>query len=298
MEFNRQRIIERRTTATEVINTNLPIGPLSHLMITMDGYNVTDEATLAEILAFINNVQVTHHGVGILDVQSEDLYGVNAYLYRKLPELTGRLATDNLHRSITLIVPFGRKIMDANECFPATKKGELVLRVDTTVPATSLDNSTISIDAVELVGAAPTRYLRTLRKALSAPGATGVFEFELPTGNKLVSVQFRLVTVPAASSHTYGVNVAKLMVNNKEYGYTAADMMIMCGERGSRIGGANATIAAQGLGPLELQAWMDFDPQGNDDWLVDTAGKDSVKLSLDYGVNEAVNLTTMELVAV
>lgn len=297
MEFNRQRIVERHAAATEVIQENLPIGPLSHLVITLDGYNVTDEATLAEILAFINNIQVTHHGVGIVDLQSEDLYGVHAYLLRKLPTLTGRLATDNEQRTLTLVVPFGRRLFNPAECFPGTKKGELVLRVDMTVPTGSLDNSTISIDAVELVGAAPAAYLKTLRKALAAPGATGEREYELALGNKLVMCQFRMVTVPTTSSHAYGIDVAKLLVDNKEYGYTSADMMVMCGERGYRVGCANTTIAAQGLGPLELVAWMDFDPVGNDEWLIDTAGKSSVKLNLNMGVNEAVNLTTLELVA-
>jgi hypothetical protein len=298
MEFNRQRIVERHTTATEVLEENLPIGPLSHLIFTIDGYNATDEATLAELLGFVNNIQVTLGGVGIVDLQSEDLYGVNAYLLRRLPECTGRLATDNEQRTLTLIVPFGRRIFDPAECFPASPKGKLVLRVDMTVPATSWDNSTISIDAVELVGATPTRYLKTLRKALAAPGATGEREYELPLGNQLVCCQFRMVTVPTTSSHTYGIDIAKLLVNNKEYGYTSADMMCMCGERGLRIGGPSATIAAQGLGPLELMAWMDFDPRNNDDWLIDTADKSSVKLNLNMGVNEAVNLTTLELVKV
>ena len=104
MEFLRTRLVERHTTATEVIEEQLPTDPLSHIIITMDAYNVTDEATLAEILAFINNVQVTDHGQAIYDLQSEDMYGVQAYLQRCLPELTGRLATDDYNRSITLIV--------------------------------------------------------------------------------------------------------------------------------------------------------------------------------------------------
>jgi len=165
------------------------------------------------------------------------------------------------------------------------------------VPTASMDNSLISVDAVELIGATPARYLKTIRKALSAPGSTGEHEFELSCGNKLVACQFRLVTVPTTSSHAYGVNGVSLMVENKEQLYTSADMMCMMGERGLRIGHPSSTIAAQGLGPLELIAWLDLDPVGNDEFLLDTAGKESVKLKLDYGVNEAVDLTTLELVA-
>lgn len=296
MEFIRSRLVERHTTATEVIEKDLGVNALSHLIITLDGLNVTDEATLAEVLAFINNVQVTRLGQTVVDLQSEDLYGINAYLFRSLPTLTGRLATDNYTRSLTLIVPFGRTIMNAAECYPAQKKGELTLRLDTTVPSSSLDGSTVSVDMVELVDASPTQYIKTYRRALSAPGATGEREHELSLGNKLVMCQFRLTTVPTTSSHTFGVDVVKLLVDNREYGYAAADMMCLCGERMLRVGCPDATIAAQGLSPLNNIAWMDFDPLGNDEFLVDTSQYTSVKLNLDMGVDEATNLTVMELV--
>ena len=298
MEFNRQRIVERHTTATEVLQENLPINPLSHLIITIDGWNATDEATLAEL------PRVLEQRASDPPRRRRPRPAVRRPVRRQrvsLPQ-AARMHRPARHRQRTAHAHLRGALRPPDfrprRVFPRHEKGQLVLRVDTTVPATSWDNSTISIDAVELIGATPTRYLRCLRKALAAPGATGVFEFEMPTGNELVACQFRLVTVPTTSSHAYGVNIAKLMVDNKEYGYTTADMMVMCGERGLRVGAPNATIAAQGLGPLELIAWMDFDLRDNDEWLIDTAGKSSVKLSLDFGVNEAVNLTTMELVAV
>ena len=54
MEFNRQRIIERHTMATEVLTESLPIGPLSHLIVTMAGYNATDEVSGVSIAAANN----------------------------------------------------------------------------------------------------------------------------------------------------------------------------------------------------------------------------------------------------
>jgi hypothetical protein len=298
MQFIRSRLIERRTTATEVIVKDLPINPLSHLVITLDGYNVTDEATLAEILAFINNVQVTKSGVTVIDLQSEDLFAVNAYLFRALPTLTGRLATDNYQRTLTLVVPFGRAVFNPQQCFPATRKGELTLRVDTTVPTASLDNSTISIDTVEMPDAAPASWLKCHRMNLAATGATGERDVELPIGNKLLMAQLRLTTVPAASSHTYGVDVVKLLQNNKEFGFAAADVMCLAGERALRVGCPDTTIAAQGLSPLNNIVWVDFDPTGDGQFAIDTAGMSSVKLRLNMGVNEATELTLLEQVAV
>jgi hypothetical protein len=274
------------------------VNALSHLVITMDAYNATDEATLAELLAFINNVQVTKSGVGVIDLQSEDLYALNAYLFRGLPTLTGRLATDNYTRSVTLVVPFGRRILDAGECFPPTKKGELTLRVDTTVPATSADNSTITIEAVEIVDANPQGFLRAQRKAISAPGATGWNHVDLPIGNRIVCLQLRCTTIPTTSSHTFGVEHAKVLVENQEYGYASADGMCLAGERALRVGCPDTTIAAQGLSPLNNIMWLDFDPRGDGEFLLETAGKSSLQLGLDMGVDEATQLSVVELVGV
>jgi len=297
MEFLRTRLVERHTTATEVIEEQLPTDPLSHIIITMDAYNVTDEATLAEILAFINNVQVTDHGQAIYDLQSEDMYGVQAYLQRRLPELTGRLATDKYNRSITLIAQFGRRLFDPAECYPGRKAGDLQLRIDTTVPATSWDNSTISVDVVTLPGASPQNWLKQYRKAIAAPGATGDSEIDLNRGNRLLCCQIRMTTVPTTSSHTYGIDQIALLANNKELQLASSDMMCLAGERALRIGNPETSIAAQGLGRLNNIFWLDFDPNSDGNYAIDTSQYGRVHLKATYGVDEAQSLSFLELCA-
>lgn len=297
MEMLRTRLVERHTTATEVIDEWLPTDPLSHLIITLDGYNVTDEATLAEILAFINNLQVLDNGVTVYDLQSEDLYAVQAYLQRRLPELTGRLATDNYTRSLTLIVPFGRKLYDPSECYPGRPANKVKVRIDTTVPTGSLDNSTIEVDVVSLPGATPTAHLKVYRQALSAPGSLGWHTIELERQNKLLCAQLRMTTVPTTSSHEYGINTVELLADNKEHALSNADMMCLAGERALRIGGPDAAIAAQGLSPLNNIFWVDFDPHGDGAYAIDTAKYGSLKLNAEYGVDEVQSLTLIELEA-
>jgi len=298
MEFIRSSLLKDYTTATEPKKLDLPVNPLSHLIISMDGYNVSDEATLAEIIAFINKVTVTHSGKTIIDIQSEDLYGLNAYLFCRPPILTSKIATDNAARCLSLIVPFGRRIFDPSECYPATRKGELTLTLDTTVPSASLDNSTLNIEAVELVGATPSQYLKTTQLVVVAPGATGDNNIELPIGNKIVCVQIRMTTFPGASSHTYGVDVAKILVDNKEFGYSAARAQCLTGDMIFRVCNQPGDIAAQGEIQPDNIVWLDYDPQGDGQWLLETAGKSSVKIRMTMGVNEATTLTIAELVAV
>jgi len=298
MEFIRSNLLRDHTAATEVKKIDLPVNPISHLIISLDMYNATDEATLAEVLAFINTIQVTHNGRAILSMQSEDLYGLNSYLYGNRPVLVGKLATDNLLRCLSLVVPFGRRIFDPDECFPGTRKGELTLSLDYTAPATSADNGTLNIEAVELPEATPQRFLKSIMNTVSAPGATGDNDYELPIGNPIVAAMIRCTTWPAASSHAFGVDMAKVLVDNKEFGYASARAQCMTGDLIHRYDTQHGAIAAQGLITPDSVFFVDFDPAKDGNFLLETAGKSSVKLRMEMGVDEATYVSTMELVDV
>ena len=296
MEFNRSSLLKDHTMATEVIEEDLPISPLSHIIFTVDYYNATDEATLAEVLGFINTVTVSKSGQSILSLQSEDLYALNAYLFGRRPVHSAKLGTDNLNRSLTLMVPMGRRLFDPQECYPAHQKGDLTLYVDTTVPATTLDNAVVNIETVELPGATPSRYLKSTMKTVTAPGATGNNDVDLPIGNELVALILRLTTWYAASTHALGVENAKLLVNNNEYGYRDARIHCLVGDLINLYETQHGNIAAQGLEPQAHTVFMDFDPTKDDKFIIDTAGKTSMKLRLDMGVDEAAYVSILELV--
>lgn len=298
MEFIRSSLVRDRTAATEVLKLDLPVNALSHLIISLDMYNATDEATLAEVLAFINSVTVTHSGKTVISGQSEDLYAVNARMFGRRPVLTGKIATDNQLRCLSLIVPFGRKIFNPEECYPATRKGELTLSLDYTAPATAADNGTLNIEAVELVGATPRHYMKTVMSTISAPGATGDNDWDMPIGNEIIAAAIRMTTWPGASSHTFGVDMAKVLVENREYGYAAARAQCLAGDLISQYETQHGTIAAQGFITPASVVWLDFDPARDGNFLLDTKGKSSVKMRLEMGVDEATYVTLLERVAV
>jgi len=297
-QFIRSSLLKDHTTATETKKIDLPVNPLSHLIISIDGYNVTNEATLAEILAFINKIDVSYLGTSILSLESEDLFALNTYLYKHNPVLTQNVATDDAARTLSLIVPFGRKIFNPTECFPATKKGELTLSLNTTVPATSFDNSTLNIEAVELLEASPTQYLKCTTISVAAPGATGDKDIDLPIGNDIVAIQLRMTTFPTTSSHTYGIDSAKILVDNKEFGYSFARAQCLTGDGIFKFNSLPRNIAAFGNVIPANVVWLDYDPNMDDAWLLQTAGKSSVKVRLHFGVNEAQTLSVSELVKV
>jgi len=297
MEFIRSNLILDRTSATEVIERDLPTNPISHLILTLSCCQAADEITLAEALAFINTVEVTRSGVTILSMQSEDLHALNCYLYRQAPIFNHAITTATATRTLGLIIPFGRKIFDPTECFPATKKGDLTVRINTTVIATSAITGIYSLESVELVGATPGSYLKSTMMTIVAPGAVGDNDIELPIGNKIVALQIRRTSGPADTTHVYGVANVRVLVDNKEYGYASARAQCLEADKLFRGCGAKMNmLLQQDVLPI-LTFWIDYDPNGDGQWLLDTAGKSSVKVRLNMGVNEATYLTVIELVA-
>lgn len=298
MKFIRSPLVINRTAATEILQKDLPVNPLSHLIISLEMYNATDEATLAEILAFINKIEVTHMGKTIVSLESEDLAAENAYLYKANPILTQNDAADNTTRLLSLIVPFGRSIFNPDECYPATKKGELQLNLDYTAPNTAADNGILNIETVEILGANPTKYLKSTMLTVTAPGATGDHDVDLPIGNDIIALQLRMTTFPATSSHTYGVNRARVLVDNSEEGYADASAQGLVGDGIFHLSTLPRDIAAFGdIIPANV-VWLDYDPLRDNNYLLQTEGKSSVKARLNMGVDEATYLTIMELVRV
>ena len=298
MEFIRSNILKDHTSATEVIEKDLPTGPLSHLILAVSCCQATDEITLAELLAFINKIEVTKKGVEITSLESEDLFGTNCYLYRKPPIKTNNITTATATTTLGLIIPFGRKIFDPDECYPATKKGDLTVRIDTTVIATAAITGIFNLEAVELVGATPKHYLKTTLMTVAAPGKTGDNDVELPMGNEIIALQIRRTSGPAATTHLYGVDAASILKNNKQFGYASAQAECLDADIGLRMGGLRSTMLLQQLLVPEKIFWMDFDPNDDSKWLLNTKDATSLKLRLNMGVNEATYVTLMERVAV
>lgn len=294
-DFIRSNILDARTMATEVFTEDLPINPISHLILTLEAFNATDEATIAEILGFINLITVRHVGIQIINLESEDLANLNSYLYGSGGQALAPIATDNQHLSYSLIIPFGRRIFDPDECFPATRKGEFQITLDTTIPATSLDNAIISLSAVELPDATPLRHLISTLFSFAAPGATGEQDLDLPIGNDLLAVLFRLTSFPGASEFLFGIDDYRLLVDNRETGIASAKASELAGEMITRAPGTVRSTAAQGGLIPNTCLWMDFDPNRDGEYMIDTRGRSRVHIRANYGVNEAVKMAPLEL---
>ena len=121
-------------TAGTVKTLDLPVNPLSHIVLTLKCLNVTDEATLAEVLDRLTKVEVLYKGAALISVSGADLFALNCVLFGKVPILTNRVATDNATRSITMYIPLGRSVYNPAECFKATKKANFSSKLPSAQP--------------------------------------------------------------------------------------------------------------------------------------------------------------------
>jgi hypothetical protein len=283
--------------ASDVKTYDLPINPLSAVIITLKGLNATDEATLAEVLARLTKITVSRMGQTVYDISGADLYALNVVMFGHEPILTNIVATDNATRSITLVLPFGRKMYDPEECHPATRKGEFKLQITFSATETAIDGLILLVETVELLGASPKRYLKVTTLSDSA-SAAGEEDLDLPIGNVLAKILLFSTTVPTGTAWTTTVDWIKLMRNNTEHQIAKTKWEALHGELLRICGYIGDHSAAFGDDKIHKYGVLEFSPDGRDNFLVDTKGASSMKLRLYAGDTNEYRAIPIELVSV
>jgi len=133
---------------------------------------------------------------------------------------------------------------------------------------------------------------------ITAPGALGDNDVYIPMGNDFAAMCLRLTTWLTVATHTLGVDFVQLLVDDNNFMYQAAKVHSLMGDMVNIMETQHGAIGLQGLIQPEQCVFLDFDPMRNDEYLLKTAGKTSVKLRLEMGVNEATYLSLYELVNV
>jgi len=279
-----------------VYSYDLPVNPLSHIVLTIKCLNNLAEATLAQVLSMIPKLEVVYRGTGIYSLAAADLYVLNCLLLGYSPILTNRVATDNATRSLSLIVPFGRKLYNTEECFPATKKGEFQLQLTADVAVTNADGLILQVETVELFDASPSRHLK-IGTLTQTPTATGDNDLDLPIGNVFLGILLWGTTFPSGVSWVATIEQAKFLVDNDEVMYSKANWESLRANLWTRCGYLGDRSAAAGNDELVQYALLDFDPTKDDAYALDTAGKSSVKIRYVAGDTNPIRALPIELIS-
>jgi hypothetical protein len=309
-------LTEYTPAADETKQVDLGTDPMSHLILRLSCLNngANTKATLAQILGALEVFEILYKGSAIISVNGADLYALSTLLRRAEPWQINEINTDDAVRTLILTIPFGRKIFDPLECYPETKKGDLVCSMKVDIADTGYDGLILHLEQVELPGAAPKQHLKYTQKVIT-PAATGEYNVDLPRGNKYAGILFFGTTVPTGTAWTTTLNDFSLLLNNENKFYVKTFWEILHGAMMNRISpakawseaihrtntdstydqnsdtGANETVDSD----LENYALMDFSPNNEDDFLIDSAALNSLAVKPTAGDTSAARCIPIEL---
>ncbi|MBA7702585.1 hypothetical protein ES703_111354 [subsurface metagenome] len=84
---------------------------------------------------------------------------------------------------------------------------------------TQIDGVSLQVEAVELPGANPERFLKMTSSSVT-PSATGEFDVELPIGNQISDIILWGTTIPSADTATTTIQTIEVRKNNSEFMYS------------------------------------------------------------------------------
>lgn len=296
-EFIRSVIVQDVTPAADGTYTyDLPVNALSHINLTIKCLNVTDEATIAQTLALVTDIKVLHRGTSIFQMSAADLYAYNHVMLRRQPIALNMIATDNATRAITLIIPFGRKLLDPDEAFPQTKAGNLQLQLTVDIATSDADGLILQVETTEIADANPTHYLKATTLT-HTPAATGASDVDLPIGNTLLGLLIFSTTVPATTAWTTTVDKLKLLSDNTETHFSETNWESLHGDLIARCGDYPGHTTARGDDSIAHYAYADMDVNDDGQYALDTKGLAALKARITAGDTNALRIIPVELVA-
>lgn len=294
MQFLRSLMGAEETAANGVvIERDLPVNPVTGVLITVKFLNDTGTASqytiIAAALAVLSNINVAYRGANIIDGSGADLAQLMACMTGEAPSETAATTGNDAARSVTLPLYFGRTPYDPKECFPATRRGDLILRITPSLPQTGIDTVEIVCESIELLDAKPERFAKvtTISRVFNS---TGDQDIDLPISNRIAGA---LLFDPLAAGNTddlYWWGKSVLAVDNVQQYYNATTWQSLRGEYLRRYpsnqyvphqhaGLANTSTGVlvtyeQAIGAAQgcAYAYMDLDPLKDDSYLLDTRG--------------------------
>jgi hypothetical protein len=296
MEYRRSVLVQDESVPAGSVKTyDLPVNPLSHIVFTLKGLNVTDEATLEQILSRVTRIEVTRFGSSVFAMSASDLHKLDAILFGNMPILANQVPTNNAVRWISLVIPFSRKMYDPNEGLPATTKGELKLQITLDSVETEINGIIYQIETVEMIGATPKSYLKAT--TLTITPTSGIEnDIDLPIGNKLAGLLIYSTTIPTGTSWTTTVDKVRLLINNVERFLASSNWESLHGDLLKRLGHREAYDASADNDDVKNYAFVDFDPLGDGQYLLDTKGASRVVLKVTAGDANQIRVIPLEVV--
>jgi len=321
--FLRTVLVQNRSEiADRTFQEDLPVNPLSLILVTLRGDidTVSIDEPLADFYSIVPSLGVMFRGQDIVRGSLQDLAVLNAMVTGQTP--WGSKVQDAAAETWSLTVPiaFGRRAFDEKECFPAVKRGDLRLEMTLDASVNDLDLLSLQIETVELLDADPERFLKYTTGGITF-ASTGQENVRLPIGNPLLGVLLFGTTIPTGAVNTATWEQIRTKLDNVEMGYARTNWETLMGESNRRMRGndhwlsqhahrVDSTTATDAFvtslspirsgtqGVLERYAYLDFDPNKDSSYMLETAGRADVVIQRDAGTADAGRFIPVELQSV
>jgi len=306
---------DEAVTVSTTVTYDLPVNPLSHILYTIRATNntvtISNYTVLTALLASISQIEILHKGMAVISASLTDLALLASVIAGKGPGQFNLVRTDNDVRGVTVPIYLGRGGFNPLECFPAVRRGELQMRITYAAAQTGIDTLTAQIETIELPEANPIQFLKytTISKT---PSATGDHDLDLPIGNEIIGVQLYGTTVPTGASYNASIGKLRLLVDNIDLYYASTNWESLHNEIYNLTdwryyphvhyydptGAAAASTLQQEEDDslIDNYALLDFDPWGNDGYLLNTDGRSRVNLRITADVADAIRAIPIELI--
>lgn len=276
---------------------SLSVNPISFLTLHVDGV-VAGLTAVGQNVPWtdIDNINVTFNGASMVNINGEDLRALLVALGWRTPYvLNAGSATNGDIVRVSIPIPFSRKRFWLREGFPATRSGELQISLTFAAQGATFQSRNFSIESTMMLDGEPQRFLKYVTQSRAL--AVGDVDMSLPVGNPYVGLVIFEPALADAGVGTGTLGEVRLLVDEVEWGIGAArfeSMRDMLEQKGHPITG----FLPDDLPQLGQYGYIDFDPLGDDSYLLETVGRASVKLRPTLDNPGTVRAIPIELVAV
>jgi len=305
-------------TLGTVVTYDLPVNPLSHILLTLKGARldtaVTDVPPPLGLVATIDRIEVLYKGSAVYSLSGVDCFAASLLVNRFETWGVNAVDSENAEWAQTMLVPLTRVLYSPVECFPRTTRGELVLQLTYAAANAEFDDLRLQIETVELPDATPSRFIK--QTTLSAtPTANVPFDVSLPIGNPISELVIWQHQIQLDDSDTAGLDKLEILIDNKNHFYPESFIEVLQNMTGRmrcppgywgghthKLMGATFSQGDQTSAPkpenhpIGCYLHMPFDIFRDGGYALQTAGASDVTLRMEVAAFGAFRIIPVEVV--
>ncbi len=297
-EFRRRVPVPRRAVVAGVNGPfDLGVNPISHLVVHIDGLVAAVTAVgVRQPYTDMTNLLVAFQGSSVINLAGVDLQAAVAAALRRVPYVWNQSSAVNGQIvRVSIVVPFGRKLFVEEECFPASKKGDLQLSMTFAAEGATFTTRNVTVEAVEMPGAVPKMFMKlvSLTRALVATD----FDMPLPIGNTYAGILVFEPAVEAAGAASGTIRNLTLLLDNREQIVIGSRFEALRSEFETRVANIDEYIASA-IPALGSYALIDLDPRYDGAFLLESTKYEDIRLRFELDNAGSPRVIPFELVNV